>query len=124
MHATAGCPGAEWNYGPNKPVLLSDKSCMRLQAVLGLNGIMSCPRLTTFILWLTGHNFRMANVKQAILVQAATAPYYAHAGLQILRCPFFGILLAVCMPGLQVQSLAMLQDVALPEPLHCCFCHE
>ena len=65
---------------------------------------MSCPRLTTFILWLTGHNFRMANVKQAILLQATT-PYYARVGLQVLRCPFFGILLAVCMPGLQVQPL-------------------
>lgn len=73
-----------------------------LQAVIGLTGIMSYPRLTAFVLWLTGHQFRMANVKQAILDNAETASWWACMGLQALRCPFCGMVLMVFMPGMQV----------------------
>ena len=65
---------------------------------------MSCPRFTTFVLWLTGHDFQMANVKQAILRKAEGAPTVARTGLQILRCPFFGVVLTVLMPGFQVNT--------------------
>lgn len=73
-----------------------------MQAVLGLTGIMSCPRLTTFVMWLLGHEFQMASVKKVILDRAETAPAYAHTGLQVLRCPFFNVVLFVCLPGFQV----------------------
>ncbi|KAL3151050.1 hypothetical protein ABBQ38_012919 [Trebouxia sp. C0009 RCD-2024] len=71
------------------------------KAVIGLTGIMSYPRLTAFVLWLTGHQFRMANVKQAILDNAETASWWACMGLQALRCPFCGMVLMVFMPGMQ-----------------------
>ncbi|KAL3145667.1 hypothetical protein ABBQ32_003202, partial [Trebouxia sp. C0010 RCD-2024] len=70
-------------------------------AVIGLVGVMSYPRLTAFVLWLSGHDFRMANVKQAILDNAETASWWACLGLQALRCPFCGIVVMIFMPGMQ-----------------------
>lgn len=83
-----------------------------LQAALGLTGIMSCPRLTTFVLWVSGHDFQMAHVKQVILHRAEKAPAYARTGLQVLRCPFFGVVLFMCMPGFQVKT-AFSSDIVL-----------
>ena len=89
-----------------------------LQAVLGLTGIMSCPRFTTFVLWLSGHDFQMANVKQVILHRAEKAPAYARTGLRVLRCPFFGVVLFMCMPGFQVKT-ASSSDKVLAIHLPC-----
>ena len=75
-----------------------------LQAVLGLTGMMSCPRFTTFVLWLLRHDFQMGNVKQVIIHRAEKAPAYARTGLQVLRCPFCGVILFICMPGFQVRT--------------------
>ena len=65
---------------------------------------MSCPRLTTVVLWLSGHEFQMAKVKQVVLHKAEGATPYARAGLQVLKCPIFGMILFLCMPGFQVKD--------------------
>lgn len=73
------------------------------KALLGLNGIMTSPRFFTFVLWLTKSDFRLSRVKHVLLVKAETAVLPVRVAMQILRCPFFGIMLSLFMPGIQVR---------------------
>ncbi len=72
------------------------------KALLGLNGIMTAPRFFTFLLWLTNSQFALSQAQRRLLAKVVTAAIPMRNAMQILRCPFSGVLIFLLSPGVQV----------------------
>ncbi|KAA6421073.1 MAG: hypothetical protein FRX49_08984 [Trebouxia sp. A1-2] len=77
------------------------------KALLGLNGIMTAPRFFTFLLWLTNSQFALSQAQRRILAKFATAVFPVRSAMQILRCPFSGVLIFLLSPGVQTMLYAL-----------------
>ncbi len=68
---------------------------------------MTAPRFFTFLLWLTNSQFALSQAQRRVLAKFATAAFPVRNAMQILRCPFSGVLIFLLSPGVQVSPVRL-----------------